>query len=183
MLTKAGKQALQTVATWTTQTNIYNTVPMFPSSSIRNTANQERWVSYLNNNLISAITIQNNATNAGFHFGSGTTAATENDYKLESDITSGLTTVLGSSMRGVDSNGKPYMSFTFTVTNSGNSNITIGEIGLVSANVFCCTSSSATTAASNNVLIDRTVLDTPVTLAPNETSAIKYTITCDMSFT
>lgn len=181
MITKAGKQLLQTVPIWTTQNNTSNAKPMFPTESIRNTQNQERWVSWLAGYLISTLNAQFVATNAGFHFGSGTTAPTENDYKMQTDITSGLNIILNSSERGVES-GIPYMAFTFTLTNTSSANITISEMGYVTGNASCCTSSTGTTATNNNVLFDRTLLDTPLTIAPSETAAITYTITCDMSF-
>lgn len=181
MITKAGKQLLQTVPIWTNQNNVYNAKPMFPTESIRNTSNQERWVSWLNGILFNQVTIQYNATNAGFHFGSGTTAPTENDYKMQTDITSGVSIILNTSERGIDS-GVLYMAYTFTVTNNSSANITIAEMGYVTGNASCCNSASATSASNNNVLIDRTLLDTPLTIAPRETAAITYKITCDMSF-
>lgn len=180
MITKAAKQAIQTFPIWTTQNNASNAKPIFPSVSIKNTAGQDRWVSYVSGALLSGLTIQLNATNAGFHFGSGTTTPTENDYKLESDITSGISVVLNASARY--SSPKPHMTFTFTITNTGSSNVTINEIGIVTASIQCCTSSSATSASSANVLIDRTLLDTPLTIAPSSTAALEYTVNCEMSF-
>lgn len=180
MITKACKQAIQTYPVWTTQNNTANAKPMFPSASVKNTAGQDRWVSFANGNLLSALNIQLNATNAGFHFGSGTTAPTENDYKMESDFTSGISVVLNSSARSYTP--KPHMTFTFTITNTGSSSVTVSEVGIVTANIQCCTSSSATSASSNNILIDRTLLDTPLTIAPSSTAALEYTVNCEMSF-
>lgn len=183
MITKACKQLLQTVPVWTNVNNANTAKPMFPTESIRNTANQERWVSWLSGILVNQTAIQLNATNAGFHFGSGTTAPTENDYKMETDITSGVSITLSNTVRGVN-NGVLYMKFTFTITNTssqGNTK-TISEIGYVTGVASCCTSSTGTSASNNNVLIDRTVLATPLVLAPGDSGAIDYTITCDMSF-
>lgn len=180
MITKACKQSIQTFPIWTTQNNTSNAKPMFPSSSVKNTAGQDRWVSFVNNNLLSSLTIQLNATNPGFHFGTGTTSPTEDDYKIESDITSGINVVLNSSFRSYSP--KPHMTFTFTITNTSSSDITISETGIVTGNIWCCTSSSATSAAANNILIDRTLLDTPLTIAPSSTAALEYTVNCEMSF-
>ena len=183
MLTKAGKQAIAVMPVCNGQNTSPNTVPMFPTDSIRNTSNQERWISYVSNALFNTFAFTNNAANSGFHLGSGTTAPTENDYKMETDITSNVTCTLASTSRGVDSNGKQYMEFVYTVTNTAASgNMTIGECGLVSSNINCCTSASATSASGNNILIDRTVLATPITIAPQGSAALKYRITCDMSF-
>lgn len=180
MITKACKQAIQTFPVWTTQNNTSNAKPMFPSASVKNTAGQDRWVSFVAGNLLSAINAQLNATNPGFHFGTGTATPTENDYKLETDITSGVSIILNSSARYYSP--KPHMTFTFTITNTGSSNITISEVGMVTNSIYCCTSSSATSASSNNILIDRTLLDTPLTIAPSSTAALEYTVNCEMSF-
>ena len=182
MWTKAGKQALQTYAIWTQQNNTSNAKPMFPNSSIRNTSNQERWVSYVNGHLYSSCNYAANL-NQGLHIGSGTTAPTENDYKLQTQITSGISVVLTGTVRGVDTNNLPYMDLTYTITNTSSSSITIAELGLVSQNIYCCTSSTATSATSNQVLLDRTLLSTPITFPANETAAVKYRITCEMNFT
>lgn len=183
MLTKAAKQAIQTVPVWTAQNNTYNAKPMFPNTPIKNVDNADRWVSFLNGNMLSSINvITANNKNAGFHFGSGTNAESENDYYLQTPITSYLQGVLNTFIRGVDSN-KPFMEATLTVTNTGTSNnITVAEIGLVTGNIYVCTSNSATSASSNNILLDRTVLENPIVLAPLATAAIRYRITCDMSF-
>lgn len=180
MLTKAGKQGIRTFVNWTGQNNTQNSKPMFPDAPINNTQNQQRWICAITSTFITASNIQFN-TNAGFSFGSGNTAPTEDDYFLESQITSGFTGVLTNAFRGVDGNGKLYMEFQFTITNTSNANITIAEMGLTSA-WSCCTSASATSASNNNILVDRTVLDTPVTIAPNDSAALRYRITSDISF-
>ena len=181
MLTKAIKQAICTFTTFTGQNNVFNSIPMFPNESIRNTQNQERWISSIFNNLISTL---NDSTTygAGFSIGSGTTPPTENDYNLENQITSGYRFTFTSSTRGVDANGKLYMEFNLTYTNTGSTPLTISEICLKTANVNVCTSSTATTIVSNNIMIDRTLLDEPVTIAPTGSATIKYRITTDMSF-
>ena len=181
MLTKAAKQLLQTVPIYSGLNNTNTAKPMFPNDRIKNTANQERWISFLQGNLMSSTNIVFNA-NAGFVFGTGSTAPTENDYILESQITSGITGVLTNTVRGIDTNNKPYIEFTFTVTNTGSSSISITEIGYVTGNAYCCTSSTATSAANNNVLIDRTLLDGAVTIAAGNSAAIKYRLTSDMTF-
>ena len=122
------------------------------------------------------------AKSAGFCFGTGSTAPTENDYILESQLTTGFTAVLTNTARGVDSNDKPYAEYTFTVTNTGSSTITISEIGIITNNAACCTSSTGTTASNNAVLIDRTLLDSAVTIAAGNSAAIKYRLTSDMIF-
>ena len=184
MLTKAGKQALQVMAIHLYADGTSNSKPMFPTASIRNTSNQERWVSWVNGSLYSNwAPIVNNATTPGIQFGTSDVAPSEDDYVLKGPITSGITATAVTSERGVDGTGKPYNLLGYSVTNtSSTNNLTIKEIGIVTNSIRCCTSSTATSASSNNVLIDRTILDSPVTIEPRQTANIKYRLTCDMSF-
>jgi hypothetical protein len=180
MITKAGKQGIRTFVNWTGQNTTPNIKAMFPNEPIYNNQHQQRWICTIASTFVTHLNIQYNY-NPGFIFGSGNTAPTEDDYFLERQITSGLSVVLTGTSRGVDSNGKLYMEFLFTVTNTSSANVTIAEMGLISQ-WSCCTSASATTAGNNNILVDRTVLDTPVTIEPNDSAAIRYRITSDISF-
>lgn len=183
MFTKAARQALQTVATWTTVNDAKNAIPVFPTQSIRNTANEERWVCTLVGNLISTVGMADYDTWSGFSFGTGTTAPTINDYKIENFISgSDMSKVLTDTARGVDTNGKPYMEFTFVLSNRTSSTITVTEVAYVTNSIAVCDSASATSAFQNDILIDRTLLDTPVAIAAGDSASIKYRITCDMSF-
>lgn len=182
MLTKAGKQALYTMTNWTANNNAQNAKAMFPEDSIRNTTNVQRWVSFVNGNLISHLNCVGN-TYAGFSIGSGTTAVSDSDYFLENQITSGYSMTLIHSIRGLDISQKPYMEFWFIVENISANNMTIGEIGLTSTNIYCTNTASATSAGGNNVMIDRTVFENPITLSPQESCKVKYRITSDISFT
>lgn len=109
--------------------------------------------------------------------GNGTTAPTEEDYYLESPITSGLsvTGLTGGSVR--DNENKHIGSkIVYTLQNNSSSDITISELGLIQA--------LATTVVSNTpsnpywFLMDRTVLSTPITIPPGETAniSIKFTL-------
>lgn len=98
--------------------------------------------------------------------GRGRTPATVNDYKLENMITSGLSATVSNS---VDENGDCTQKLVITNTSSGD--ITIGEIGL-SAPFYRSTISSDRGMA----LMDRTVLDEPVTIPAGGIGMIDYTI-------
>jgi hypothetical protein len=108
----------------------------------------------------------------GIWFGSGQTAATEDDYSLESKITSGLTFNL-SRVNDIDENENPFIRFDIMVTNVSAANITISELGYTQY-AQC----STTLRGSDNVrivtLFDRTVLATPVTIEPNGYAVIRY---------
>ena len=102
----------------------------------------------------------------GIVLGSGTTPATINDHCLESRITANL---VCSSVVTVDDNNDKIIII--TATNSGNDNITIGEIGYHgSAPVSAQSSSSAA------VLLERTVLDSPIVIAPSGVGQVAYKI-------
>lgn len=98
--------------------------------------------------------------------GSGTTPATVDDYKLESQITSGLT---GTSAITVDEDNDA--TYTLTLTNTSDADITIGEIGIF-ASCFVNNTSSGTDC----VLMERTVLDAPITIPAGGIGVIDYAI-------
>lgn len=113
---------------------------------------------------------------AGIHFGSGTTAATEDDYYLEDKIRAGLQFQLGV-VNGLDDDGNPYLRYDIMVTNVNNiggASITIGEIGYTQNAIVI----NAAETGNDRIcmMLDRTVLTTPVTLAPQEYALIRYTL-------
>lgn len=115
------------------------------------------------------------ATAVGWTFGGGTTPATDDDYALESPITSGLSCSSASALRKLDSNGYPYVTFAMTVTNSSNADITISEIGY-KQNMYCTTALEGTSYGRYVFLIDRTVLTTPITIPAGQYAVVEYTL-------
>lgn len=119
-----------------------------------------------------------NITNAsiGIAVGSGSTAATDDDYNLESEIpyynVNGYVSILNISMK----NDYPCVELLVSVSNVGNSAFTVSEIGYFMM-VESKTSPDASSGSAATMLIDRSVLSTPVTIAAGETKQIKYTIT------
>lgn len=95
----------------------------------------------------------------GFAIGSGTTPATEDDFKMENQITSGFSSPLG--IRVDD-------GLHLFVNNTGSSNLSISEIGLY-GNI---PDSARASGGANYILLMHTVLETPIVLAPNETAEI-----------
>lgn len=182
MFTKAGKQALQVVAIQPGENSANNAKPMFPNSPVKNANGVDRWVSWINGALYNTFNPQTALTNSGVHFGSSDIAPSEDDYHLKEPITSGFNSSLVTSERGVDGTGKPYSVLSYTVTNRTSSNMTIKEIGIITWNIVCCNSSTATSASNDNILVDRTVLNSPVVIEPNQTATIRYKVTCSMTF-
>lgn len=96
---------------------------------------------------------------SGISVGSGTGAAKATDYWLEKQITSGITGSIITNENTIDSSGNCFGEVTLNIV--AQSNIVIGELGW-SAGWF---------------LLDRTVLDTPISLSAGQTASIKYRIT------
>lgn len=123
------------------------------------------------------VSLSKSASTAGIVFGSGNTPATEADYCLESLITDGISqvgsTVVNSSL---DASGNPYVQHDITIENTSGSDIVIKEIGY--QQTFKTRNVQYSTSTNLNVLlVDRTVLNTSVTIAAGETAAIRYIIT------
>ena len=111
------------------------------------------------------------ATITGVSFGTGTTPATVSDYFLESIL--GDTQIRVSVPSSISFNKlDTYEEYTVTfgVTNKTADAIAISEIGL--------TAMPYSPYGGNNqyALVDRTVLDTPVTIPAGQSKQITYTI-------
>lgn len=113
------------------------------------------------------------AADAGISVGSGTTAAADTDYQLETPITSGLTASVSSSS-DIDSNGNTYVTFVINLENISGSDISISEIGYKQEISASDTAESAV-ATDRVFLLDRTVFDT-LTIADGEEATIEYRI-------
>ena len=105
----------------------------------------------------------------GVSFGAGTAPATVQDYKLDAPITTGLSIIFPKNFTYAKGNSFEDVAVTYGVTNISSSEITISEIGLV-ATVFVSGN------LYNSMLVDRTVLDAPVTIPAGESKQITYTI-------
>lgn len=120
-----------------------------------------------------------NSVCPGVYFGSGSTPATKADYTLASPITSGLAITSPSAVVwSDDGNGKHTACADFTVRNTSQSEINIYEIGLFSA--VQSNYSGYNGNYSNQwwlTLMERTVLEEPITIAPGEAKLVTYKIT------
>ena len=101
----------------------------------------------------------------GICLGAGTTPPSIDDYKLEKMITSGLSCVLATTM-----DADKDVVYTITATNITDADIVVGEVGIIVKGYR---------TASNNpviVLAERTVLDSPITIAAGGVGVIIYTL-------
>lgn len=96
--------------------------------------------------------------------GSGTTTPTINDYKMENAITSNLNTA-GATRNTVADPSSSIVTLTQPITNTGESSITVSEVGVFGAYV----------ADGPCILLARDVIN-PVTIAPNESKTFVVTI-------
>jgi hypothetical protein len=105
----------------------------------------------------------------GVVFGTGTTPPTKDDYKLSGTLLTTFSYSAGVSYE-YDDTGTTIRAI-YTITNTGSNDITIGEIGLMS-NMYDASSQ----VASRKGFIERTVLDTPVTIPAGGIGQVVYTI-------
>lgn len=111
----------------------------------------------------------------GIKVGAGNTSPGIDDYCLESMITSGLSmTVTSVTRSAIDET--PSITLVISVTNTSNSDITIKEIGY-QGSVNGTNIKGATSQTTYYPLLDRTLLDSPITIPSNETATISYTLT------
>ena len=108
----------------------------------------------------------NNSYGAGVYFGTGAVAPSFDDYTFSGDIihTAQATTTVNTV--NLD-NGKSITGI-YTITNTGVEEITIREVGLVWA------------SSTYRILLERTVLDTPVTIPAGGIGQVEYTITFNL---
>ena len=118
------------------------------------------------------------ASAAGISVGSGSTAATENDYQLETPITSGLTGVVTVD-KGVES-GDAYITLNITLTNTSGSSISVSEICYKQEFKVAATQ-SGTTTSSAVCMVDRSVLDTALTIAASGQAVLTYKLKAAIS--
>ena len=118
------------------------------------------------------------ASAAGISVGSGSTAATENDYQLETPITSGLTGVVTVD-KGVES-GDAYITLNITLTNTSGSSISVSEICYKQEFKVAATQ-SGTTTSSAVCMVDRSVLDTALVIPASGQAALTYKLKAALS--
>lgn len=109
-------------------------------------------------------------TNGGVFLGTGTTPPTINDYCLSGDAITTFTYSTTMDTTG-DENGMTF-SASYTITNTGDSAFTIGEVALMGSSA----SSSSYNTAKYKILYERTVLDTPLTIEAGGVGQLTYTI-------
>ena len=130
----------------------------------------------LNNDFPPFVIMQDWTTSVdygGVSFGTGTTPADISDYYLESILGSEKISVASPSAVSFSQfDTYEEHSVTFGITNKTAEAITISEVGLAAVPYY----KSSSPAVRKCALVDRTVLDTPVTIPAGQSKQITYTI-------
>lgn len=123
---------------------------------------------------------QTNGSGKVVLFGTGTTAPTMDDYKLESPISSGLTASFIASATTI-ADGVCTRKYIYTLTNGTTNDITISEIGAFSYAHYATTAANGDTTSNSGstFMLDHTLLDEPVTIPAGGVGQVTYTITMD----
>lgn len=119
-----------------------------------------------------SFSISRSATSTGISVGTGGTPPTEFDYNLENTLLEGIDLTLTQAVSGMDGDSS-YVDLHLTVVNTSDAPITIREIGYKQA-ALTTERPLATATIDTVILIDRTVLDTPLVLQPNDAGVIEY---------
>lgn len=110
----------------------------------------------------------------GIWVGTGNTPSTENDYFLESPVTSGCTgTTAKQSIYDATTNSI-INRMIVTITNNTDSDLIISEIGKTCVFDTASTKGGSVNYGRKGVLIDRTILDSPITIPSGESGVIHY---------
>lgn len=105
--------------------------------------------------------------NGGVVLGTGTAAPTVEDHALAGELVTGYT-YMSSVSNEVHDDGQSITA-SYTITNDNDHPITIGEVGVIA-------SFTKNSSAAEKALLERTVLDQPVTIAAGGVGQLTYTI-------
>ena len=148
------------------------TATSFDGSTV--TMNEYNWETRFEwNTLLSKLQTSANSSN-GVVLGDGDTPPTFEDYTLAGNLISNFVFTASTSTLKTDDSGATIRAL-YTITNNNSKEITIKELCLiVNATQF---SSGSGLNAKNKIVLDRTVLDTPVTIPAGGIGQVEYTIT------
>jgi len=121
----------------------------------------------------SIITSTLTETSSGVAFGSGNTPPTENDHTLETPIY-GLSGTVNLTTEYDSTNFRFSRQLEYTISNNTGADVIIREIGKFVTSYTSSTKGASTTSNAKSFLVDRTVLDTPVTIPNGEASIVRY---------
>lgn len=115
------------------------------------------------------------AGTSGWLFGSGTTPATEDDYTIESQITGITGTYSSDNYMQYNSDTESWdLFFQYTINNPTENDVVISEMCRF-ITIAKGTTKGGASSGTTSVMLERVVLDNPVTVPAGEASVINYT--------
>ena len=149
------------------------TATSFDGSTV--TMNEYNWETKFEwNTLLSKLQTSANSNN-GVVLGDGDTPPTFEDYTLAGNPISNFVFTASISRLNIDNSGAMIRAL-YTITNNNSVEITIKELCLI----VNATQFSSSYDAKNKIVLDRTVLDTPVTIPAGGIGQVEYTITFNL---
>lgn len=114
-------------------------------------------------------TLSTSKTTCRAILGTGTTPPTFDDYDLSGSIIKTISSAVASTSKTVEEDGITIRT-TWTVTNTGDAAITIGEVA------FFSDRTSSASSSGYGMCIERTVLEEPITIEAGGVGQVTYTI-------
>lgn len=111
---------------------------------------------------------------AGVSIGTGGDAEDEEDYNLQNPITGGVSMLLVSRNSGVE-DGAPIITYTFSIVNTSLETIVVREVGYKQL-LLCADTPGRFQATQRVVMLDRTLLETPLVILPSDSATLIYTL-------
>lgn len=131
------------------------------------------------NNVVTQALNYNGSTNSsnfysGVIFGDGSTHVTKSDYNLAGNHIKTLSAIVQIT-RSVDENGVEIKAV-YSLTNTGTTDVVIAEMAMLERILSGLTTESNNNRFYFNYIIDRKVLDAPVTIPAGGVGQVTYTI-------
>ena len=132
----------------------------------------------------SSLSISYSNKDAGISIGTDNTSASKDDYNLKNTLTSNeVTLTMVDTICEIDGNNNFNFICVLGIRNKTNNTININEVGW-KANIYVSRFPfQRESGITTPILLDRTILETPLTLNSNETGTIKYQIRNNIPFT
>lgn len=119
----------------------------------------------------------NSSAYGGVLFGSGNVAPTKDDYTLSGTVLTNFTSSYMQSFSFGD-DGSTTVTTVYTITAPSSEDITIGEVGIYTKMTYGQVSGqTGSTYLYQPILIERTALDSPITIPANGVGQVTYSIT------
>lgn len=109
----------------------------------------------------------------GVIFGDGSTPPSVSDYCLSGNVITGI--VSSSTRKATSTENSAENTVLFTITNNNAKAVTISEVGYIGYNQYY-TSATGSNSFSDYFLLDRTVLESPITIEPGGVGQVTYTL-------